>query len=111
MEQNTRFLEKLGKCLEGAFIPPPVLPPWIVIARSEATKQPRSNVTRPRGCEEAALGERCYNFTQAPFAFDDFTAASTKARPFTPSSIVGNSTPSGGFIPKRAALIASATSL
>ena len=52
-----------------------------------------------------------YSFTQAPFAFEDFTAASTKARPFTPSSMVGKCTPSGGFWPERAALIASATSL
>jgi len=61
--------------------------------------------------DEKAAEPARYSFTQAPFAFEDFTAASTKARPFTPSSIVGKCTPSGGFVPERAALIASATSL
>ena len=61
--------------------------------------------------EKAAAEPAGYSFTQAPLAFEDFTAASTKARPFTPSSMVGNSTPAGGFCPERAALIASATSL
>jgi hypothetical protein len=60
-----------------------------------------------RGVDEALP----YSFTQAPFAFEDLTAASTKARPLTPSSMVGKCTPSGGFFPERAALIASATSL
>jgi hypothetical protein len=50
------------------------------------------------------------SFTQAPLAFDDFTAASTKATPLTPSTMVGNSHSAGGCLPSRAALIASATS-
>jgi hypothetical protein len=109
-------LEKLGakhaifgkawKKVWRAFIPPLLLAPWIVEERSdEATQEQR------RATDAAALGERGYSFTQAPFAFEDFTAASTKARPFTPSSMVGKCTPSGGFDPERAALIASATSL
>ena len=100
------FWKGLEKGLEGAFIPPPLLPSWIVEERSdEATQEQR------RATDAAALGERGYSFTQAPFAFEDFTAASTKASPFTPSSMVGKCTPSGGFVPDRAALIASATSL
>ena len=70
----------------------------------------------PRMCRGRARrrGERGYSFTQAPFAFEDFTAASTRARPFAPSSMLGKCTPSectpsGGFVPERAA--ASATSL
>jgi hypothetical protein len=51
-----------------------------------------------------------YGFTHLPLAFDDLTAASTKARPLTPSSMVGKCTARGGFLPTRAALIASATS-
>jgi hypothetical protein len=51
-----------------------------------------------------------YGFTHLPLALDDFTAASTKASPLTPSSMVGKWTPSGGFSPVRAALIAAATS-
>ena len=85
----------MEKGLEGAFIPPPLLPPWIVEERSdEAT--PGATVARPTAL---ALGERGYSFTQAPFAFDDFTAASMKARPLTPSSMVGKCTPLGGFLP------------
>ncbi len=51
-----------------------------------------------------------YGFTHFALAFDDLTAASMKARPLTPSSMVGNWTPLGGFLPDRAALIAAATS-
>ncbi len=40
-----------------------------------------------------------YGFTHCPLALDDLTAASMKARPLTPSSIVGNWAPSGGFPP------------
>jgi len=51
-----------------------------------------------------------YSFTHRPFAFDDLTAASTKARPLTPSSMVGKWTGFGAALPSRAALMASATS-
>ena len=51
-----------------------------------------------------------YGFTHLPLAFDDLTAASMKARPLTPSSMVGKCTALGGFLPTRAALMASATS-
>ena len=67
---------------------------------------------RTRGCVTRSSEDRkaSYGLTHLPFAFDDFTAASTKARPLTPSSMVGKWTPFGGFLPVRAALIAAATS-
>lgn len=49
-------------------------------------------------------------FTHCPFALEDLTAASMKARPLTPSAMVGNRTPAGSFSPLRAALMAAATS-
>ena len=51
-----------------------------------------------------------HGFTHLPLAFDDLTAASTNARPLTPSSMVGKWTDFSGFLPTRAALMASATS-
>ena len=51
-----------------------------------------------------------HGFTHLPLAFDDLTAASTNARPLTPSSMVGKWTDLSGFLPTRAALMASATS-
>jgi hypothetical protein len=56
------------------------------------------------------LGQVFAGFTHLPFAFDDSTAASMKAMPLTPSSTPGKCAPSGGFLPSRAALMASATS-
>jgi len=38
-----------------------------------------------------------YGFIYLPLDLWDFTAASMKARPLTPSSMVGNWTPCGGF--------------
>src|ERR1700686_1087125 len=52
------FWKCLEKGLEGAFIPPPLLPAWIVEERSdEATQEQR------RATDAAALGERGYSFT------------------------------------------------
>src|SRR5580692_2046534 len=51
-----------------------------------------------------------HGFTHLPLAFDDLTAASTNSRPLTPSSMVGKWADLSGFLPTRAALIASATS-
>ena len=64
---------------------------------------------RRRRCAVRRLGSP-HGFTHLPLAFDDLTAASTKARPLTPSSMVGKWTDLSGFLPTRAALIASATS-
>src|ERR1700687_5547089 len=46
-----------------------------------------------------------HGFTHLPLAFDDLTAASTNARPLTPSSMVGKWADLSGFLPTRAALI------
>jgi hypothetical protein len=51
-----------------------------------------------------------YGFTHLPLAFDDLTAASTNSSPLTPSSMVGKCADLSGFLPTRAALMASATS-
>jgi|SRR5580698_509006 hypothetical protein len=66
-------------------------------------------------CARAASGRwrswrAPHGLTHLPLAFDDLTAASTKARPLTPSSMVGKWTDLSGFLPTRAALMASAAS-
>jgi len=58
----------------------------------------------------SAMSAEPHGFTHLPLAFDDLTAASTKAIPLTPSSMVGKCVPLGGFLPERAATIARATS-
>jgi hypothetical protein len=55
-------------------------------------------------------GAAAYGFTHLPLALDDLTAASTNSRPLTPSSMVGKWADLRGFLPTRAALMASATS-
>ena len=67
-------------------------------------------VARNDGDARQPSRSRRYGFTHLPLAFDDLTAASTKARPLTPSSMVGKFTDFAGFLPTRAALMASATS-
>src|SRR3984885_10008550 len=62
------------------------------------------------GAPEQMASAALYGFTHLPLAFDDFTAASTNARPLTPSSMVGKWADLSGFLPTRAALMASATS-
>ncbi len=62
------------------------------------------------GAPEEAGSAGPHGFTHLPLAFDDLTAASTNARPLTPSSIVGKCADLSGFLPTRAALMASATS-
>src|SRR5271155_3449018 len=54
--QTREFWKSLEKGLEGAFIPPWLLPPasglrssWIVIARSEAAKRPRDGFSYGKG--------------------------------------------------------------
>ena len=93
-------------------------PVWVSAADLYAamnTAGRASTAARPRLCRgverrrrEAvqSVGSRVH----APLAFDDCTAASTKARPLTPSSMVGKQHSAGGLPPLRAALIASATS-
>src|SRR5580692_2923269 len=56
--------------------------------------------------EWAGGGTGPQGFTHLPLAFDDLTAASTKARPLTPSSMVGKCADLSGFLPTRAALMA-----
>ena len=53
---------------------------------------------------------RPQSFVHLALAFEDFTAASTNAMPLRPSSMVGNNTPFGIYLPARAATIALATS-
>ena len=70
---------------------------------------PRFDGARRRSAFRHSAGAP-YGFTHLPLAFDDLTAASTNARPLTPSSIVGKCADLSGFLPTRAALMASATS-
>ena len=62
------------------------------------------------GAPKKGRSARPHGFAHLPLAFEDLTAASTNARPFTPSSIVGKCADFKGFLPTRAALMARATS-
>jgi len=93
--------------------------PWSRIERGFAQQEHQGRAKKRTGARQQKQGADEYQpsshplvhiFTQAPFAFDDLTAATMNLMPFTPSSMVGNATPSGAVFPSRAAFIASATS-
>ena len=73
-------------------------------------KAPHPSPTRGKG--GGLFGRwKDYTFTHFPFLADDFTAASMKAMPRTPSSTVGNITAGSSFFFERAARTAAATSV
>src|SRR5580704_16505674 len=93
---------------QGRSDPPKERRPW---TRRPTRKWRRKGLKRLNpDSERAGRLASPQGFTHFPLAFDDLTAASTNSRPLTPSSMVGKWADLSGFLPTRAALIASATS-
>jgi len=59
------------------------------MSRTESRLSPHALRLFCSGRDDVPFGSLAYSFVQAPFFFDDFTQASTKATPSTPSSTVG----------------------